>query len=77
MHERQIEHLVVLDRQRVPVGSLHLADLPPPVEDEASAISEDRGSPTTQDRGSPPTANSASPPTQDEASPPTKEGAMP
>ena len=36
MHEREIAHLVVLDRQRVPVGSLNLADLPLPVEEEAT-----------------------------------------
>ena len=36
MRERQIAHLVVLNRQREPVGSLYLAQLPPPPEDEAT-----------------------------------------
>lgn len=36
MHERQIAHLVVLDRQRAPVGSLHLAELSPTSEDGAA-----------------------------------------
>lgn len=35
MHERQIAHLVVLDRQRVPVGSLHV-ELSPTTEDGAT-----------------------------------------
>lgn len=36
MRERQMAYLVVLDRQRVPVGSLHLAELPPTTEGGAT-----------------------------------------
>ncbi|MBM2812117.1 MAG: yhcV [Chloroflexi bacterium] len=36
MREREIPHLVVLDRQRVPVGSLNLDELPLPAEEPAT-----------------------------------------
>lgn len=40
MRERQIEHLVVLNRARVPVGSLYLAHLPPPPEGDPDGAAE-------------------------------------